>query len=188
MVVDPEHFAGNLVEDDPVEETAPQGSLVDLIKQDLQELENAEDVYIPVMGYEASGLSMHFRLPKGGKELDAIARKVETQTKQLKDPYITNLFVAMDTILGLCTGFFVKPAGVDDWVMLDPTDAGIPVLFDDRLATIIGLQEGALARDILKKLYRNNEIAIIDMAQKLNRWMTNTKADLTVELWQLGGL
>lgn len=163
-----------------------ENSFLGLIKQDLEELEGSEEVYIKVPGYDGSGLSMKFRLPKGGKELELIAKKVENQTRQQRDPYITNLYIAMDTIIALCTGFYVKPFGVEDYVMLDPTDAGLPVTFDDRLATVVGLPDGTTAREIMKKLFNKNEMAIINIAEKLSRWIGNTKADLTREIWQLG--
>lgn len=161
-------------------------SLVDLIKADHADLASREDTYIPVIGYEKSGLAIKYRLPETGKVLDDIARKVEREDS--KDPYYRNLFTAMDTMIKLCEGIYVKPSGVEDYVMLDPQEMGVPVKFDDRLAEIIGMPTtiSPPARTVVKKLFDGNEIAIGSHSEKLSRWINNTNADLTLELWQLG--
>lgn len=176
----------------PVPEEPPVGvsssgdgvNYIDIIKSELQELADAVDVYIPVIGYEKSGLAIKYRMPVNGKELDDIARKVEHQDS--KDSYYRNLYTAIDTIVTLCTGFYVRPYGTEDWVMLDPQESGVPVRFDARMAEIVGLPESATARDILRKLFDKNEVAISLHAEKLSRWMSNKNADLSLELWQLG--
>lgn len=159
-------------------------SLVDLIKQDLKELSEAEDVFIPVKGYERTGLRVKYHMPESGKELDNIARKV---MREQKDTYSRNLYTAIDTMIYLCDGLYVQPADVDEPVELDPQLTGSPVTFDETLAMIVGLDsENPTARQVVRKLFGNNEMAIIAHAEKLNRWLMDTKADLSVELWQMG--
>lgn len=176
-----------MVEDDtpvaPLEEDGAPQTIIDLIQQDLQELGEKADTYIPVIGHERTGLAVRYMLPQSGKVLDNIATKVERETK---DKYLRNLNTAIDTMLSLCEGLFVKPDGVEDYVMLDPQEIGMPVKFDARLAAIIGIAEDAPARAVVKKLFANNEMAIMSHAERMSRWLNNTKADLEVEVWQLG--
>jgi hypothetical protein len=159
-------------------------SMIDLLKQDLQELTEHQDVYIPISGYEKTGLAVRYRLPENGKELDAIGRKV---MREHKDQFSRNLYIAMDTMIVLCLGLYVRPPDLtDEYVELDPELEGSPVHFDYRLGSILGMDESGTARQVVKKLFGGNELAIINHAEKLNRWLMNTKADLSLELWQVG--
>lgn len=158
-------------------------SLIDLIKAEHQELADKKDVTIPVIGYEKSGLAIKYRMPEGVKEIELIGEKIERETK---DTSARNLYMAMDTLIKLCEGFYVKPQDVTEYVLLDPTDVGEPVRFDARMATIVGLPEESPARLIVRKLFGNHELAILNHTEKLSRWLNNTNADLTLELWQMG--
>src|SRR6266545_352917 len=160
-------------------------SVVDLLKQDLQELVSEHDVLIPIEGYESSGLQVKYGMPEGGKELDNIARKV---AREYKDAYSRNLYTAIDTMIHLCTGLFVLPRDiVNEPVMLDPQETGSPCRFDMYLAEIFGWDSGQMtARQVVRKLFGGNEMAIVRHAEKLSRWMQNTKANLNLEIWQLG--
>lgn len=158
-------------------------SIIDLLKADLQDLiENAE-AFIPVIGYEKAGLAIKYRLPETGHQLDAIARKV---AKDNQDPYYRNLWTSVDTMIFLCDGLYVKPDGVEDYVMLDPQETGQAVRFDARMAAIVDIPEDSPARVVLKKVFGNNEMAILSHSERLGRWLNNTKADLVTELWQMG--
>lgn len=159
-------------------------SLVDLIQKDLEEQAAIKDVFIPVTGYDTSGLAIKYRMPKNGKELDGVAEKVE---RQKHDRYYTNLWTAVDTMILLCDGLFVKPEGVEEYVMLDPEDSGTPVhLGDARLAEIVGLTDEPAARKVVQKLFNKQDVAIINHFERLSRWLGNTKADLEREFWQTG--
>jgi len=158
-------------------------SYVNLIQQELNDLAEAKDVYIPVAGYEKSGLATKYRMPENGKELNAIAEKVE---KANKDRFYRNLWTVTDTMIALCEGLYVKPEDVEEYVMLDPQESGEPVRYDGRLAELIGLPTDTRAREIVRKLFGHNDQAIFIHGEKLNRWLGNTQADLQAELWQLG--
>jgi len=161
-------------------------SILDTFKQELQELESAEDVYIPVKGYEQTGLQIKYRMPESGAQLERIGRTV---TRNFKTPYDRNLYIAIDTMLYLCEGLYVQPEGVDEPVMLDPEETGSPCNFDEYLARIMGMETNGQAptgRAVLRRLFGNNELAIITHSERLNRWLANTKADLNAEIWQLG--
>lgn len=178
------------IEDTPVpgsEEVAPfsEASIVDILQAEARELADTKEVYIPVKGYERTGLQVCYHLPNRGKELDEIATRVR---REAKDAYTRNVIIAIDTMIHLCSGIYVQPGNVNEPVMLDPEDSGVPCIFDQRLAEIIGMDNpaGAGARQVVRKLFGNNELAIISHAERLNRWLSNTKADLSLEVWQQG--
>lgn len=160
-------------------------SVVDLFKQEQQELANAKDVYIPVAGYERTGLQVHYRMPSDGKELETVGTKVG---KQYKDAYSRNLYMAIDLMILLCLGLYVQPEDVPEPVMLDPDETGEPCQFDETLAGIMGMkyEDEPTARDVVKHLFGGNQLAVIGHAEKLQRWLQNAKADLNAEIWQLG--
>jgi len=159
-------------------------SFVDVFREELKELAEAETCFIPVKGYERTGLQIRYAMPENGKQLDNIARKV---TREFKDAYSRNLYISIDTMIVLCDGVFVQPQGVEEPVMLDPEEFGQPCQFDERLAQIMGMN-GATgsARQVVKHLFGGNELAIMAHSERLSRWLQNTKADLEAEIWQLG--
>lgn len=159
------------------------GSIVDVLRSEFQELAETTDVDIPVKGYGKTGLHIKYHLPERGKELDEIARRVQ---REIKDSYTRNLLTAIDTMIHLSDGLYVQPEDTPEPVMLDPGDTGMPVNFDHRLAELLGAEEGLTARQVVRKLFGNNDLAIIGHAEKLNRWMQDTKADLSLEIWQVG--
>lgn len=159
-------------------------SLVDLLKADLDELGKHEDVLIRVPGYEKSGLQIKYRLPENGKELDNISRKVN---REQKDTFSRSLYTAIDTMIVLCEGLYVQPAGVEEPVMLDPEEIGEPARFDERLADMLGMNgDNPSARKVVRRLFNGNDFAIINHSERLNRWLMDTSANLEMEFWQLG--
>lgn len=164
--------------------TQEDASLMDAVLQEYQELADIKDVYIPVVGYTSTGLSVRYRMPENTKELSMVEEKVNRQTK---DKMARNINSAIDTMCLLCIGLYVKhPDRNDVYVELDPAMEGSPVRFDDRLVAAMKWQNIETARQTVRKLFRNNEIAILSHAEKLSRWLANSKADLSVELWQVG--
>jgi hypothetical protein len=163
------------------------GSVVDLLRQEQEELSSAREVYIPVKGYEKTGLQIRYRMPESGKELDMIMSKV---SRQQKDAYLRNLYVAIDTMVFLCDGIYVQPEDVPEPVMLDPHNTGEPCQFDDTLAELLGMENAGsnelTTRQIVRKLFGGNELAIMSHSFDLSRWLQNTKADLNLEIWQVG--
>jgi len=179
--------AEDIIDDpSPVPGLAPGAdfSILDTFKQELQELASAEFVHIPVKGYEQTGLTIKYRMPDSGQELERLSRQV---MRQQKDTYSRNLMISMDTMIYLCEGLYVQPQGVEEPVMLDPNETGEPCRFDGYLARIMGMNGAPESpRAILKRLFGGNDLAVIDHAERLNRWLQNTKADLNAEIWQLG--
>jgi hypothetical protein len=160
-------------------------SIVDLFKQEQRELAETKSVFIAVKGYEKTGLQIRYRMAESGKELEIISTKIN---RQYKDTYSRNLYGAMDTMILLCDGLFVQPEDVSEPVMLDPDEVGEPCGFDTTLAQMLGMELDAdtTARAVIRKLFGDNELAIITHAFDLQRWLQNTKADLNLEIWQVG--
>jgi hypothetical protein len=162
-------------------------SVIDLLRQDQEELASVKEVYIPVRGYERSGIQIKYHLPDKGKELDDITRKVQ---REFKDGYNRNLYISIDTMIRLCAGLYCQPEGIDEPVELDPEMMGSPVMFDERLAKAMGLKsepgQPLTARLVVRRFFGNNELAIINHAERLNRWLLDTNADLEREIWQMG--
>lgn len=170
----------------PSDDVAPFGeaSVMDLLKADYEELSESRETFIQVKGYERAGLQILYHLPENGKELDGIARKVQ---REFKDSYSRNLNTAIDTMIYLCSGLYVQPTGIEKPVTLDPDHDEVPVQFDEKLAELLGFEgQVTSARQVVRKLFANNDMMIIAHAEKLNRWLQNTKADLSLEVWQLG--
>jgi hypothetical protein len=168
-----------------------QPSIVDLLRQDLKELEESEEVFIPITGYERVGLQVKYRLPESGKELDAIARRV---SREFKDRFSQGLYTSIDTMIILCLGLYVQPTEeipletpIKEPVELDPDESGEAVRFDERLAEALGFaDEVHSSRAVVRRLFGGNDMAIMNHSERLNRWLMNTKANLDVEFWQLG--
>jgi hypothetical protein len=163
-------------------------NILDLLKADYSEIVSQKDVYIPIVGWEKSGLAIRYRLPESGKELDAIQRRVNQQYDK-KERYDRGFFTAVDTMIRLCEGLYVKhPEDPSVWVELDPKETGRPLDLGDgeELSPILGWNGApASARDVVKRLFGNNEMAILAHSEKLQRWMMDTNADLSTELWQV---
>jgi hypothetical protein len=168
------------------EDEAPARSIsyVDLLKQDMQALTEAEEAYIKVPGYEKSGLQVKYRLPESGMELDKISRRVN---REYKETFQRNLYNAIDMMIYLCEGLYVQPEGEDEPIPFDPEGKGHPVYFDDNLATVLNMNGAEVRpRNVVKKLFNGNDFAIVNHAERLNRWLMDTSADLETEFWQSG--
>lgn len=164
-------------------------SLLDLLQEDIDDLASTEFVDIRIPGYEKTGLMVRYHLPDtGGKELDAIARQVQRETK---DTYYRNLLTGIDTMIHLCVGLYVQPAGIPEPVKLDPDFSGTPVRFDQRLADSLKWEGVTTARQVVRRLFTSggivNEMAINSHAEKLNRWLGDTTADVKRNFWEIQG-
>lgn len=169
--------------DNPVEPFEKEPSIVDQLKQEYEELTNNRTTHIAIPGYERIGLTALYHLPENGKMIDRIARQV---AKDYKDTYSRNLYTAIDMMLEFCDGLYVQPSNASEPVTFDPDLSGVPCKFDARLCEALGWTDVKGARQTVSKLFGGNQLAILDHAEKLNRWMRNTKTDLTAEYWETG--
>lgn len=157
-------------------------SIVDMLRNDLEQINSIQDTLILVPGYENSRLAVKYRLASG-RELTDIAQKV---WREQKDLYSRGLLAAIDTMVVLCVGLYVQPEGVESPVELDPQEMGMPVSFsDDRLADILGMapDEPRSARAVVRKLFNNNELAIMAHSTKLQEWLQDTTGEAEQGFW-----
>jgi hypothetical protein len=161
-----------------------ENSLIEQLRADNRELVENPEVFIPIPGYTRTGLQARYHLPESGKEIEAITRKV---FREHRDTFSRNLYVSMDIMIRLCAGLYVQPPDSDDPVEFDPQLVGAPVQYDERLAEVLGIDpESVTARGVVRKLFGGNDLAIVAHAEKLDRWLRNTKADLTTDFAGLG--
>lgn len=161
-------------------------SILDVIKEDAKKIAESEEVYIAIAGYENSGLTAKYHLPESGKQLDAINTKIN---REFKDRFTRNLYMAIDTMILLCDGLYVKPPwkNDDEFYELDPDMSGEPVRYDVRLAEALNFGDITRARNIVRRVFGENDMAIMNHAEKLARWLSNTRADVSRDIWdQLG--
>jgi hypothetical protein len=164
-----------------VEGLTSSPSIVDLIKQDVSDLEEITDVLIPVPGYESSHLTIRYRLPKG-KELDELVTK---NSRETKDEYYRGINTAMDSMILLCTGIFVQPPDHDEPIQLDIN--GQPVKLNATLATFLNWSEMKSSREVVRYLFRGNDLAIGAHSARLQKWLVDVKADVSSTVWDQMG-
>jgi len=159
-------------------------SLADAFRQDLEELVETKTVMISVRGYDRIRLQVQYHMATG-KRLDEISRKVQ---REFKDTFSRNLYAAIDTMIDLCDGLYVQPEGADEPVILDPDESGYACQFDQTLAELMKMPDAATsnARTVVRRLFGNNDIAVLNHAERLSRWLQNAKADVELEFWQTG--
>lgn len=162
-------------------------SIIDVIKQEAKELADAKEVYINIQGYERAGLSIRYELPESGKALSLIGERAMREAKG--DKYTTNLYITMDTIGFLAKGFYIRnPDKINEWVELDPENTNRPIGFDSTLCEIIDLKtENPTVRQMIKKLFGGNDIMIFTHGEKLQRWLSDARADVNLEFWDVSG-
>src|SRR4029077_20071327 len=167
--------------------TSSNPNVIDLLRQEFQELVAAESVHIPIVGYSRIGLTAKYRLPEKGQELDIIGRAIEKEMKG-ESQYTKNLFIAIDTMIRLCEGLYVQPEGYDEPIELDPEERGSAVTYAD-CHEAFKFDPTMRTREVVRRIFGGpkHDMAILTHAEKLNRWLSNTNADLSLEFWQNQG-
>lgn len=125
------------------------------------------------------------------KRREVIQTRVMRQTKNENE---RNQLLAADTLIAACQGVFVRVGETGEMnvaqvlakvkgVEWDRSDAG----FDARLAELLKLPDAPEdPRDVLRGVFRNNDIAIGLHAAKLMRWMADTTKDANADFMGLG--
>lgn len=173
---------------EPVALPPTSNSYIDLFQQELAEIEQNREIFIPVELYKYSGTQIKYRMLENIKELDTIVRNAQRQTKNMAE---ASLYANMDTIIKLCDGIYVQPPTDDlpEPVMLDPDNQGFAVTFsDERLGHLLGLEgEGITARKVLRAFFGGHDMAINAHAERLINWLRSGRAESIQEM-QMGEL
>lgn len=156
-------------------------SLIDLLREEVREVSETKFVYIPIQGFGKTGLAARYVLPESGKQLENISNKVN---REFKTRFERNLYSAIDTMILLCAGLYIRTPDVEEYIELDPELLGEPVQFDMRLAETLGFVDCKSARTVVRRIFGNNDIAIMTHAEKLSRWLQNTSVDVNTQLWE----
>ncbi len=162
-----------------------ESSIVDLLRKEAEEVAKPEPAYIPVTGYEGSGLAIRYQMPDKPKELNNLASKIERETK---DQYDRNLMLGIDTMLRLSDGLFVRS---EEAVSEDNPEGWVELGFDlkdtNKLCDTFGFPAEIAnnARQTVRALF-GNDLKINDHSARLQRWLLDSKVSVNASLWVSG--
>lgn len=151
------------------EQMEEPSNLMENLRRKRQELIENRDELFPVQGYDEPKLLVKYRLLDGA-ELEAIGRKV---SKQVKDRWQRGMLASMDTFIAACEGFYVDLGNGDPQPLEYPQGSGTPLRYEPALAEFLGFS-AENARSVVQGVFANNDIAILQHAVLLGRWMGNT--------------
>jgi hypothetical protein len=145
-------------------------NVLDLLKEQREQVRQNTEVTIPLPGYDQEPpiLLARYRLLEG-PELERIASKVERETKPRWNRVVLS---SVDTFIAACTGMYVDINGDGNPVPMTLGGEPIPGYNDD-LAQALGFKTQN-AREVVFGVFASNEMAIVEHNAKLSRWMGNT--------------
>lgn len=157
---------------------AEQASLLDSLAAQRDEIASAKEVFIPIPGYEASGMTLlaRYRL-MSGDEVEAIGRKVTRQFKK-GQRYERNVYATIDMMIAACSGIFVDRDG--EKIQLKHNGNEIDG-YDESLSEALKF-EASSARECVLGVFGNNIIAVQSHSLLLGRWMSDTSTDVMSEM------
>lgn len=165
------------------------GSLLDSLVQQRDELSANREVYIAIPGYERPEMTLQakYRL-LDGEEIAQIGRKVTRQYSR-KQFYERNLAASLDVMIEACEGFYVEmPDGGKIQLLLN----GVPISgYTNELAEALRFENEIdaqqPARSCVLGLFANNVIAIQSHSTLLGRWMGDTSSEVSMEFLEEAG-
>lgn len=159
-------------------------SMMSALREQYETLAKSNTVDLPIPGYNGM-LWARYHLLDVQNDMKKIGRRIRKQFKEVEDQIF---YVNLDAMILACEGLYYDRDGEKLSLaegLADGNDE--PVKYDQRLATFLGwpLEEVASARDVVKRLFKN-ESAIIEHGRQLNDWMRDTTKDVNDDF--LGGL
>lgn len=153
-------------------------SLLDALATQRDELAASREVYIPIPGYEKSGMQMlaRYRLVSG-EEIAAIGKKV-TREYTKRQTYERNLYASIDLMISACTGVFVERDG--EKIQLKHNGVEIDG-YNQSLAEALKF-DGGTSRLVVLGVFGNNIVAVQQHSMLFGRWMSDTSTDVMGEL------
>jgi hypothetical protein len=125
----------------------------------------------------------------GSRELDAIVRKVKSNTQERGDRIV---HATSDNLVASCEEFWVRVDGKEKRVRDLPEYTGnreIPVRYDESLAEFLGfsneLPDPPTARSVVLALFGGNDIALGAHGARLAQWMMKSGTEADLELGEL---
>src|SRR6516164_2261707 len=165
----------------PLQEVEQPVSLLDQLAAKRREVSENREVLIPVPGYDDPVLLIKYRL-LDGPEIDRLGRAMRQDRGTRWDKQINTML----DLMSLATlGVYLDVAGDGEAQPL--TIGGTPVKqFTTELAEALGysneLPPTPTTNSVILGLFGNNELAIAEHCARLNRWLSNTSADVNETL------
>jgi len=164
------------------------GSLLDLLADQRDELATNRETFIAIPGYERPEMTLmaKYRL-LSGTEFAKIGQRVQKQFTK-RQVYERNIFAAIDIMVASCVGLYVEmPDGGKIQLEYD----GVKIEgYGPELASALKFEgeidPSAPARSVVLGLFTNNIVAIQTHSIILSRWMGDTSTETTNEFLEAG--
>lgn len=134
------------------------------------------DTTIPIVGFEAEGLRVQYRLLDRGETSD-IAKKVRKQTKDRSEVMFR---ILIDTIIAACEGFYVSMDGDEPEPLISEITKEHVTTYQQYASELAG-EPFTTARKAVLYVFGDNEYAVGDHGLLLSRWLSNTNIDIDEE-------
>lgn len=158
------------------------GSLLDALAQQRDDLATNRDVFLGIPGYERPEMTLiaKYRL-LDGEEISRIGTRVQRQFSK-KQFYERNLFAAIDIMIAACEGLYVE---MPDGGKIQLENGGTKIVgYNQDLAEALRFTDEIdaqqPARSVVLGLFANNIVAIQQHSILLGRWMGDTSSDVTI--------
>lgn len=146
-------------------------SVRDRLRKQRSEVQKRDTCDIDLPGYSGELVARYKMM--GAQELEVIGKKIQRQMKTQADRL---LYGSMDTLIAACEGFFLRIDGQDGDVLHPLTVENEPVKYDENLAKFLEFPATS-AREVLRGVFADNEMAIVQHAAKHSRWMADPTSD-----------
>lgn len=149
-----------------------RATVLDELRRGYQEALDAKEEFIQLPGYGGK-LWVKYRL----LDIQEIRKASKGLDKEFPDKADQALYGMIDVMVAACEGLYYgaernELRSLAEYT-LDSMD-DVPVKFDQRLATFLEL-ESESARETVLALFGNNEIAAMEHARQVTRWMQGSK-------------
>ena len=162
------------------EQPETSGSIKDKLQARRVEIADNRTYDLDIPGYNGDLYAVYKLLD--GQRLNQIAQTVSKTTRDRAERGIT---AAIDTLVVACKELRVRDEGRDLSVS-EVAGLESEVRYDSQLAAFLGfsgeLSDTPTAREVLRKVFVDNEIAIAAHNQRLSRWMMGNGVSLDEEL------
>jgi len=168
---------------------AHNGSLLDALAAQRDELATNREVYMPIPGYEREAMTLmaKYRL-LDGEELAKIGVRVQRQFTK-RQFYERNIYAAIDIMIESCVGLFVE---MPDGGKIQLENEGRKIIgYNEDLAEALKFTDeidpNQQARSVVLGLFANNIVALQQHSILLGRWMGDTSTDATMDFFEAEG-
>jgi hypothetical protein len=175
---------------DPVQvitEEQPE-SLLDQLAAKREAVSSTKETILPLPGYDRTPPFLHIKYRLlDSKEIGQLATKVNNQ---FRDRWERALFLAVDTVIAACVGFYYSETGnatdVKPLTIGEQPVTRFSAALAEGLKFADKLEDAKQPRNVVLGLFGQNDVALQNHVFLLNRWMADTSIDVSQGL--LGNL